>query len=96
MTTNVSLWESSRMMIDSVVSQKEIEDVEMKCTACDEDFDKKEILHNIKSVWESVKALEQQLKSFADDKVKFEKIETARKVGQNLATVLSEALRELK
>lgn len=96
MTTNVNLWESSRMMIDSVVSQKEIEDVEMKCSAYDEDFDKKEILHNIKSVWESVKTLEQQLKSFADDKVKFEKIETARKVGQNLATVLSEALRELK
>lgn len=96
MTTNVNLWESSRMMIDSVVSQKEIEDVEMKCAACDEDFDKKEILHNIKSVWESVKALEQKFTDLVNDKTELETLEKSRKMWQELAKSLSTFLQGAK
>lgn len=95
-----STWyEFEQLRIENVIEEKSIEEGDVKFAsqeAENQNLDTKLVLHTIKEIWDEVKNFKSDLKSFANDNAKIEKIERARKAGQNLASLLGDALKELK
>ena len=99
LNSSVWLYQATEIKLEKRVSKKEVENGDEKFTsdeAKEMNLDSNEILASMKEIWDEVKSFKSCLKTFADDNAKIEKLETARKAGQNFAWLLWDALKELK